>query len=229
MTSLGVVAGMAVEARCLPRPSAGDALEVACSGGDAARAAAAAERLVSKGARALLSFGVAGGLDPALGPGALIVAETVIAPDGTRQSTDSAWRAALLADLAPMGPVGGALVGSDRLISSVGAKRALFEATGASAVDMESHAVARVAAASGVPFAVLRAVADPAGRALPGAARAGLGTDGRVRVASVLLSLARRPWEMPGVFALALDTRRALRALRRGAEVAALFGGHAGR
>ena len=41
---------------------------------------------------------------------------------------------------------------------------------------MESHRVAVVAAEMQAPFAVLRAVADPAGRALPRAALAGLGS-----------------------------------------------------
>ncbi len=220
---------MAAEARCLPRPGAGDALEVVCSGGDSARAGAGAERLVAHGSRALLSFGVAGGLDPAMRPGALVVAETVIAPDGRKWRTDPGWRAALVAALAPIGPVGGGtLAGSDRVLASAAEKRRLFEATAAAAVDMESHAVARVAAASGVPFAVLRAVADPAERALPRTALGALDADGRLRGWRVVVSLATRPWETPGLIALALDARRAFAALRRGAAAAPLFGGDAG-
>ncbi len=82
MTRLGVVTGMVAEARCRPPP--GDAIEAAFSGGDPARALSGAARLVAEGARALLSFGIAGGLDPALDPGDLVVADTVVAPGGER-------------------------------------------------------------------------------------------------------------------------------------------------
>ena len=226
MTRTGVVTGMAAEARCLPRPGDGDAPEVVCSGGDSARAAAGATRLVAKGSRALLSFGLAGGLDPALRPGALVVAEMVIAPDGHCWEADRDWREALLAALAAERPVAGALAGSDRVLATVAEKLRLYEATGACAVDMESHAVARVAADSGVPFAALRVVADPAGRALPRMALDALDADGRLRVRRVIAGLAKRPWETPGLIALALDARRAFAALRRSAAAAPLFGRH---
>ena len=224
MTRLGVVTGMTAEARCLPRPGAGEALEVVCSGGDSARALAGASRLVAKGARALLSFGLAGGLDPALRSGAVVVAETVIAPDGERWETDRGWREALSAALAAARPVGGALAGCDRPLAGVAEKLSLYKATGACAVDMEGHAVARVAGESRVPFAVLRVVADPAGRALPRAALGALGADGRVRVAAVLSHLMRRPWETPALIVVAWDAGRALLALRRSAAAAPLFG-----
>ena len=229
MSRLGVVTGMAAEAQCLPRPGADDALDVVCSGGDSGRAAGAAARLIEQGAGALLSFGLAGGLDPALRPGALVVVETVIAPDGGRWETDRRWREALRAALAAMQPVGGALAGSDRVVATVAEKRRLFEATGACAVDMESHAVARVAADRGVPFAALRAVVDPAGRALPGVARTALDSDGRLRTLSVLLRVVKRPREAPGLVPAAWDFSRALAALRRAAAAAPLFGRHAGR
>ncbi len=218
---------MAAEARCLPRPGDGDVPEVVCSGGDSARAAAGAARLVAQGSRALLSFGLAGGLDPALRPGTLVVAEMVIAPDGRCWEADRDWREALLAALAAEQPVAGALAGSDRVLASVADKLGLFEATGACAVDMESHAVARVAADGGVPFAVLRVVADPAGRALPRMALDALDTSGRLRVGRVIAGLATRPWETPSLIALALDARRAFAALRRSAAAAPLFGCHA--
>ncbi len=46
-------------------------------------------------------------------------------------------------------------------------KRALHRSTGALAVDMESHLAGAVAAARGLPFAVCRAIVDPAWRTLP--------------------------------------------------------------
>ena len=227
MIRLGVVTGMAAEARCLPRPSAGDTLAVACSGGDPARALAGAKRLVDEGSQALLSFGLAGGLDPSLRPGALIVATAVIAPGGERWETDRDWREAMLAALPSSRPTSCLLAGSDRPIATVADKRRLFEATGACAVDMEGHAVARVANECGLPFAALRAVADPADRAIPEAALRGLGADGRLRVAAVLLRLAACFWEVPGLVAVAWESARALGGLRHAAAAAPLFRGDA--
>ncbi|MBV9758454.1 MAG: hypothetical protein JO047_15510, partial [Alphaproteobacteria bacterium] len=57
-------------ARDLGRPAAG--------GGNAIGAEQAARRLIDAGVRALLSFGLAGGLDPALRPGALLIPREVL-------------------------------------------------------------------------------------------------------------------------------------------------------
>ena len=83
-------------------------------------------------------------------------------------------------------------MGSERIVATAADKRALFEATGAQAVDMESHEVAAVAAAAGLPFLVIRALADPYDQVIPQVAREALRPDGRVR----LQGHARRP--VPG-------------------------------
>ncbi len=66
---------------------------------------------------------------------------------------------------------------------SVAAKATLRAASGALAIDMESAAVAEAAAEAGVPFLVLRVIADPADRAIPPVALHGVAPDG-----------SRRPW-----------------------------------
>ncbi len=132
----------------------------------------AAERLARIGVSGLLSFGLAGGLDPALAPGDLPVPRTVLEGDAVFE-TDPALRARL-------GPGAEApLLGAQGVISGAGYKAILFQATGACAVDLESGAVARVAARHGLPFAVLRAVCDPAERTLPPAALVGARRAGR--------------------------------------------------
>jgi adenosylhomocysteine nucleosidase len=94
-------------------------------------------------------------------------------------------------------------------------KAALNRQSGAIAVDLESHLVAEAAAAAGLPFAALRAVADPAERALPPAALIGLDATGHPALGRILLSLARQPAQLPALLRLARDTRRALATLRR--------------
>jgi adenosylhomocysteine nucleosidase len=97
---------------------------------------------------------------------------------------------------------------------TVAEKKSLFEATGADAIDLESGAVARVAAARGVPFAVLRAVADPAERNLPPAALVALDRSGRIGFLRVLASVFGNPAQIPGLLALARDAAAARRALK---------------
>jgi nucleoside phosphorylase len=57
-------------------------LQVGVSGADARRAYEQACDLAESGAEALLSFGLAGGLDPRLGPGSVVVANQVLAVGG---------------------------------------------------------------------------------------------------------------------------------------------------
>jgi adenosylhomocysteine nucleosidase len=199
---IGIVTGLAAEARiarCL-------GWRVAIGGGTALGACGAARGLIEQGATALVSFGLAGGLDPALTAGALLVPEAVLA-GGTRLRTDpslSAWLG---------GPTGQCLLGTDRVATSVGDKSRLWAQTGCAALDLESGPVAEFAAASGLPFAVLRAVCDPAVISLPPAALAALSQDGRIGPIRVAASLARVPGQIPALLQLARAAARARRAL----------------
>ena len=199
---IGVVVGLAAEARI----AHGLGWPVAIGGGTIAGAEAAAYRLIDAGAAALVSFGLAGGLDPALRPGAVIVPSAVIVGDD-RYATD--------ADLSRM--LGGAtahrLLGAETIVTCAVEKRSLHARTGAAAVDLESGAVARVAAARGIPFAVLRAICDPADRSLPPAALAALDVRGGIGVGRVLISVAAHPAQLPALFALAADAAAARRSL----------------
>ena len=94
-------------------------------------------------------------------------------------------------------------------------KLSLFAQTRARAADMESHVVARAAAAAGVPFVVIRVVSDPSNRALPRAAIVGVTENGRIDGGAVAGALLRRPWECMDMLTLALDGAQAMRRLRR--------------
>ena len=219
MTHTAFVVGLAAEARVLSRALGGHdpslSQKIACAAADSDRAKAAAERLLGGGAAALISFGIAGGLDPALMPGDLVMAARVGLPDGRWVETAGAWRAdwESRANAAGLRTVGGNLVGSPRVVAPTRHKRRLHETAGAVAVDMESHAVALAAEAAGVPFLVIRAIADPAGRSLPSAVIGTIGPDGRERRAHAAARLALRPWQLLAVLHLRQDARAALSAL----------------
>lgn len=203
------VVGMQAEAALLPR-----GVRAVVTGGDPKRAAALLDAEQGE-IGGVLSFGIAGGLDPSLVPGDLVVAARVRGPGGAWRA-DLAWAATLVR---ATGARLGTLAGATAVVADPGAKRALHAATGgALAVDLESEAAAAFAARRGLPFAALRAVADPAGEGVPQAAADGLTADGRPAAARVALSLLRRPKELPAVLQVAKRTKVALGALERAAK-----------
>jgi adenosylhomocysteine nucleosidase len=202
VAAIGAVVGLATEARIARRAG----WVVAIGGGTAAGATAAATALIEQGCTALVSFGLAGGLDPALRPGELIVPSKVIAGDASHATDPTLSR--MLG-----GPTPHVLIGTEAIVAGVAAKRALRERTGAAAVDLESGAVSRIAATHGIPFAVLRAICDPADRALPPAAQVALDPGGEVSIWRVLASIAAHPTQMSALLALAADAATAKRSL----------------
>ena len=198
---LGFVVGLAAEARIARRLG-----RVAIGGGMPQGAEAAAELLVAQGVRGLVSFGLAGGLDPRLRPGDIVVPAQVRAGD-TDFSTAQFF-----------GPAAGLLLAGDAIVATRAGKANLFRQSGAGAIDLESGAVARVAARRNLPFAVLRAICDPAERDLPPAALSALDARGAVGLWRVLLSIARQPTQIAGLMTLARDAALARRALLRAAD-----------
>jgi adenosylhomocysteine nucleosidase len=198
----GIVVGLPIEARIVRHLG----WPVAIGGGTAVGAEAAANILVEQGCIGLISFGLAGGLDPTLRPGALIVPSAVIT-GGKRYASDP--------NLSRM--LGGStphlMLGADAIVASVEEKRRQRGQTGASAVDLESGAVARVAFMQNVPFAVLRAICDPAERALPPAALVALSTHGGIKPWRVLASIAAHPLQLPALLTLVADAAAARRSL----------------
>src|SRR5262249_39834130 len=95
------------------------------------------------------------------------------------------------------------------------AKRALHVSTGALAVDTESHVVASVAAARGLPMAAVRVIMDPAARELPAAAVAAVGANGTIDLTALMHSIVRRPGELPLLLRTALDALIGFTALAR--------------
>ncbi len=208
---LGLVTGLAREATRLRHLDLGPGHELLMRTAFGAAASVAAESLVAAGAEVLVSAGYAGALAPEARSGDLIVAEAVATADGRRFQTDPDWQVLLLRRTRSCGiPAhGGGIAESGQIVATPEDKRALFARTGAWTVDQESGRVARVAAARGLRFAVLRVVLDPSGRALPRAATAGATATGATSAGPMLAALARRPWEIVDLLHLVGDTRRA--------------------
>ncbi|MGH7002218.1 MAG: hypothetical protein ACREEA_12015, partial [Stellaceae bacterium] len=211
---VAAVTGLAAEARIARLLG----LRAIIGGGDGVRCAAAIQRLLAEGAGGLVSFGICGGLDPRLASGTLMLPRAVRSEAGERWETDGAAYAVLSAalDRAGIAAARDDILGAAEIAGTAARKSALFRQSGACAIDLESHLVARAARSAGLPFVVLRAIADPAGHGLPPAAAVGLDGAGRAALGPVLWSVARWPRQIPDLLRLALETRRALQALRRG-------------
>jgi hopanoid-associated phosphorylase len=199
--------GMAFEARI----AAGPGVLVICRDQDR-EVAASLDRAIKRGCRSLISFGVAGGLAPHLCPGDWIVASSIVDAQTTCQ-TDQAWSGKML-EMIP-GASYAPIVGVDAPITEPKAKRQLHVDTGAAAVDMESHHVARLATAHGLSFAAVRVVIDPAHRVVPEAALAGMRPDGGTSILAVLRNLVARPSQLSDLLRIAVDAYSARSALLR--------------
>jgi adenosylhomocysteine nucleosidase len=204
-----VVSGLAREAAI----AAGPGVATVIGGGNGQRLARLLDEALARGARGVMSFGIAGGVSSELASGSLVIAETVVS-GADRFASNPGWIGRLAAAL-PQARVA-SIAGIERPAADRAAKRAFRDSLGVVAVDMESHIAARLASARKLPFAALRAIADPAERDLPPAALIALKPDGSPDLGAVLLSVMRRPAQIPGLVRLAFDARAAFAALLRG-------------
>jgi hopanoid-associated phosphorylase len=205
------VVGMAFEARIAARLG----VPVVC-GGDGKHLERSLSRAMAAGCNGLVSFGVAGGLAPGLTPGTCIIGSSII-DDGEERPTDARWSQRLRRIIPDT--VYGPLLGVRQPIALSGDKSALHRKTGALAVDMESHVVARAAAQHGVPLAAIRVVVDPVERTIPRSALAGTRPDGTINPLGVAKSLMRHPRDLYGLVRMALDARAARAMLVQGSAL----------
>jgi adenosylhomocysteine nucleosidase len=187
--------GMAFEARI----AAGPGVLVVCGGAQHDLVAQAANW---QGCGGIISFGVAGGLASSLRPGDWIVASSVV-ESHTRRATDLAWSRRLLEGIP--GACHAPIMGVDAPVAETKTKIELHRSTGAAAVDMESHRVARLASAHSLPFTAVRVIVDPLDRTLPPAALIDMAPDGRVNALAILRNILTRPSQIASLARVALD------------------------
>ena len=205
-----IVTGLVQEARI----AAGPGMVVVCSSSDPRQLRTLLTVFDPTSIRGVISFGVAGGLDPSLKPGDVVVATEVTAGDAR-------WLAGSLNEglitsltLGRRRVVRGGLAGVEEVVAAKARKAALWLQTGAAAVDMESHIAAAYAAEAGLPFAALRVISDAAHRSLPSLARSAIRPDGKVDLGRILGSVARNPTTLRALVSAGLVFNRALKSLR---------------
>lgn len=221
---VGIVAALAAEARtlgaALERPgglrSLADGSLLAVSGMGFEAAERAARAVVDAGCRALVSWGLAGGLDPRLSAGAVIVPQVLMLEGAPDLQAHRIWRQRVL-DVLGAG-AGGKLLTSRNPLASVAEKRKALLDSGACAVEMESYAIAAVAAAHGLPFIAIRVIVDAAGDEVPVAVLEAADARGRLAPGRLLVRMLGSPRSvalLPGLAHRYAVARRALRAAAR--------------
>jgi adenosylhomocysteine nucleosidase len=206
-----IVTGLVQEARI----AAGPGMVVICSSSDPKQLRALLTVFDPSTIRGVISFGVAGGLDPSLKPGDIVLATEVVAGDGR-------WLAGLSLNEEVVASVAlrrrriirGGLAGAEEVVAAQARKAALWLQTGAAAVDMESHIAAAYAAEAGLPFAALRVISDSAHRSLPTLAKSAIRPDGKIDLRKIFSGLVRNPRAVSALVSTGLDFNRALRSLR---------------
>ena len=179
-------------------------------------ASRAAEGLLQHNCGALISWGCAAAIAPDLKPGDLILPEFVIDASGTRFPVDPAWHQRLVQHLRSDFDLStGPITESLNLVQSAREKQALHARTRATALDMESAALARFAAHRQLPFVTIRAIADPHKMDLPKPVAAAVDGQGEIRLSRLLIELARHPGSLPELIRLGVYFRSAQRELSR--------------
>jgi adenosylhomocysteine nucleosidase len=233
VSCVGIVAALTAEARTLgPLPPAArrgpagepsihtlaDGNLLVISGMGPQRATRAAQALVAAGAESLLSFGLAGALEPDLRAGDVLLPRDVRDETGQVHTTYGPWRERLAARARARADhqvrVGGVLLSVVQPLTGPMSKSQAWSQTGANGVDMESFAIASVAVERGVTFAVLRVVIDTAVDTVPASLTQATDAYGEASYARLAAGLLRSPADWAALLRLARRYRIAMHSLR---------------
>ena len=160
--------------------------------------------VLPKGMKIVVMAGMAGGLDPSLQVGDIVVEDpTGLVPSGVRLRR-------------------GKVHTSHEIVSSVEEKAKLFAATGAAVVDMEQEDIQRWAEGRGVGFIGVRAICDTASEVLDPEMLTMVDEVGRPKAMTMAMTLMRRPEMMLSLKTVGMNAKKACE--RLGAAVVEILG-----
>jgi adenosylhomocysteine nucleosidase len=167
----------------------------------------------------VIAVGFAGALLPSLKVGTLVVANQVLDAserENIHLAGDPLRIATHLPERTPNGHcVCGLIASLGRPAASPLEKQALFQRTGAIAVDTESFGIAKACAAHHVPLAVARAISDDAAMSIPPEILGVVRPDGSLAPWRIAWALLRRPILIRDLRVLRTASRKAEQSLRR--------------
>ena len=149
----------------------------------------------------VLTCGFAGGLNPALALGTVLF--------------DHDFDAGVAEALAELGALPARFHCSKRVAITAGEKRALWESTGADAVEMESSVIRNLCREWKIPSATIRVISDTAHDDLPLDFNALMTSDDRIHYGKLAMAILASPRKIPQLIAFQRQTVTAARELGR--------------
>ena len=143
----------------------------------------------------LILCGFAGGLDPTLETGSVVVPQRIVNGRGDLVALSDQQQPTILT--------------VEQVVTEPQQKRELFAKHGAVAVDMESFDVAQVAAGRSVPLTVIRSVLDTAEQSLPAGIHDWVDTQGRTQWSKICRELFKHPLQVGTLARLRRQARQA--------------------
>ena len=149
----------------------------------------------------VITCGFAGGLNPALALGTVVF--------------DYDFDAGVTEELSEMGAVPAKFHCSKRVAITAAEKSALWESTGADAVEMESSVIRNLCHEWKIPSATIRVISDTAQDDLPLDFNALMTSDDRIHFGKLLLAILKSPRKIPQLISFQRETMTAARELGR--------------
>lgn len=178
----------------------------------------AATLLAAEAPDLMISAGFGGAVLEGLGVGELVMARQVLHWSGAEFEDVPVGFYGLNAVADSLSLRRGAFISSDLILNKRDLARRLPPHVVNPVVEMESAAVARIAACHGIPFLAMRAISDPWDEELGFTIHEFCDDSMRIRPARVLATILRRPGIIPQLVRLAGNSRVAARGLAHGME-----------
>lgn len=188
---------------------------IAHAGAGPSNAEKATQELIKSGCSKLISWGCAAGLADSLKAGDLCLPKQLISNKLQQLPIHAEWQQhteTILSNLHPF--YSGPLCESSSIVSKNTQKKQLHQATGSIALDMESAAIARIAKQTGIPYLVIRVIADPSDMNLPSVISLSMSNEGVINKKQLAINIIKKPFDIPGLIKLGIHFQTAQKKLK---------------